>query len=564
MTEEIDLADSETEVAEAYYPEGVQGNLNLELVNADDLTDAYSDVKSLSDYTVGDKITFKIASDKLSKGKYNAKLTNVDNDNVIVLKETVIEISNLTKDDFNIVYGKDIAVQDEGLVVQLWQIPAKGTIIVSVDGEKRYARDVNKDGSAYVFLDDLKLEDGKQYSIRVAFNTTLGREIELATFDMNASYGSYWYHVYDADVYYGEDFNGYDVAYFASNNRKIVGMLKFYVNNVEKFSHNIVSTDYKLGEDGEGLTYKACPRLTDLGISKEGKYNIRITLNGKELIKSDANVRIRPSVDHPDVMSVGEDQYLTISYKAGSGTAKLYKYIMDEKDYDSKTPVAVFSIKNGKGSYSLSKLPKGVHDFYMKYTIGNENYTTVVFLNVRQNTAPIKASVSPLKITVGKTVTVSLTGEKDPFKAEIYVDGKLLKAVSMKKGKAKVALSDLTVGSHSVRVMFAKGEDNFYSKTFYVTVKPKPIELSLKKVKVKKSAKKLVIKAELKLMGKVAKGKVIKFKFNKKAYKAKTNKKGVAKLTIKKKVLKKLKRGKKITYSATYKTVTKKIKVKVK
>ncbi len=259
MTEEIDLADSETEVAEAYYPEGVQGNLNLELVNADDLTDAYSDVKSLSDYTVGDKITFKIASDKLSKGKYNAKLTNVDNDNVIVLKETVIEISNLTKDDFNIVYGKDIAVQDEGLVVQLWQIPAKGTIIVSVDGEKRYARDVNKDGSAYVFLDDLKLEDGKQYSIRVAFNTTLGREIELATFDMNASYGSYWYRVYDADVYYGEDFNGYDVAYFASNNRKIVGMLKFYVNNVEKFSHNIVSTDYKLGEDGEGLTYKACP-----------------------------------------------------------------------------------------------------------------------------------------------------------------------------------------------------------------------------------------------------------------------------------------------------------------
>ena len=173
MTEEIDLADSETEVAEAYYPEGVQGNLNLELVNADDLTDAYSDVKSLSDYTVGDKITFKIASDKLSKGKYNAKLTNVDNDNVIVLKETVIEISNLTKDNFNIVYGKDIAVQDEGLVVQLWQIPAKGTIIVSVDGEKRYARDVNKDGSAYVFLDDLKLEDGKQYSIRVAFNTTL-------------------------------------------------------------------------------------------------------------------------------------------------------------------------------------------------------------------------------------------------------------------------------------------------------------------------------------------------------------------------------------------------------
>ena len=54
-------------------------------------------------------------------------------------------------------------------------------------------------------------------------------------------------------------------------------------------------------------------------------------------------------------------------------------------------------------------------------------------------------------------------------------------------------------------------------------------------------------------MEKESKGKIIKFKFNKKTYKAKTNAKGVAKITVKKAVLKKLKKGKKITYSNLWK-----------
>ena len=72
-------------------------------------------------------------------------------------------------------------------------------------------------------------------------------------------------------------------------------------------------------------------------------------------------------------------------------------------------------------------------------------------------------------------------------------------------------------------------------------------------VKVKKTAKKLVLKATLKYSnGKAIKGKVIKFKFKGKTYKAKTNSKGVAKVTVKKNVIKKLKKGKKYTFTATY------------
>ena len=97
----------------------------------------------------------------------------------------------------------------------------------------------------------------------------------------------------------------------------------------------------------------------------------------------------------------------------------------------------------------------------------------------------------------------------------------------------------------------------FFSKTTF--------ECSFKqKVKVKRSAKKLTIQATLKINGKAVKGKLIKFKFNKKSYKARTNAKGVAKITVKKSVLKKLKKGKKVTYTATYGKITKKVTVKVK
>ncbi|MBR3149020.1 MAG: hypothetical protein IKF64_02530 [Eubacterium sp.] len=88
--------------------------------------------------------------------------------------------------------------------------------------------------------------------------------------------------------------------------------------------------------------------------------------------------------------------------------------------------------------------------------------------------------------------------------------------------------------------------------------------VTLKKTEVKRSAKKLVLQATVKVDGKAVKGKKVTFKFNGKKYTAKTNKNGVAKVTIKKAVLKKLKVGKKVTFTATYNKVTAKKTVKVK
>ena len=143
-------------------------------------------------------------------------------------------------------------------------------------------------------------------------------------------------------------------------------------------------------------------------------------------------------------------------------------------------------------------------------------------------------------------------------------------------GAASIKVPQLANGNYPYTITYS-GDFKYssFNKTGSLTVnKPsqqttpaKPVTkttLTLKKVKVKRSAKKLTIQATLKVNGKAVKGKIIKFKFNKKSYKAKTNAKGVAKITVKKAVLKKLKKGKKVTYTAKYGKITKKVTVKVK
>ena len=137
-------------------------------------------------------------------------------------------------------------------------------------------------------------------------------------------------------------------------------------------------------------------------------------------------------------------------------------------------------------------------------------------------------------------------------------------------GTATVKLPKLSDGNYGYVITYS-GDAKYsaFFKTDSLNVKSalKPVTkttLTLKKVNVKRSAKKLVIQATLKINGKAVKGKKIKFKFNKKSYTAKTNKKGVAKITVKKAILKKLKKGKKVTYTAKYGKITKKVTVKVK
>lgn len=123
---------------------------------------------------------------------------------------------------------------------------------------------------------------------------------------------------------------------------------------------------------------------------------------------------------------------------------------------------------------------------------------------------------------------------------------------------------------------YAKLKINLNPATYHITAEYKNYKVAntlkvkqtlklVKKTVTGKKGKKIILKAKLKWSnGKAIKGKKIVFKFRNKSYTAKTNSKGIAKVTIKVKVTKKLKKGKKYTYSAKYLTNLVKGKVKIK
>jgi hypothetical protein len=138
-----------------------------------------------------------------------------------------------------------------------------------------------------------------------------------------------------------------------------------------------------------------------------------------------------------------------------------------------------------------------------------------------------------------------------------HVNGVDYNGITDKDGYARLTIN-LNPKTYTITAQYAK-----YKVSNKVSVK-QTLKLVKKTVTVKKG-KKLVLKATLKWAnGKAIKGKKITFKFKGKLYKTKTNKKGLAKVTLKKKVTKKLKKGKKYTYSAKYLTNMVKGKVKVK
>ena len=221
-------------------------------------------------------------------------------------------------------------------------------------------------------------------------------------------------------------------------------------------------------------------------------------------------------------------------------------------------------IVNGSAKVNLSKLADGPHTVTLKYP-GDGNYSGFeksANITVKRPVDPkITASDLSILYTAGTKYTATIYGTDGKAAANtqvtFLVNGKVYKTVTTDaKGVASIAITQKP-GTYKI-IIRALG------KEVTKTLKVKHI-VKLPKVKVKRSAKKLVIKVTLaKVNGKYIKGKKVTLKFKNKKYTAKTNKKGVAKFTIKKNVLKKLKKGKKVTYQATYLKDTVKRTVKVK
>ncbi len=219
---------------------------------------------------------------------------------------------------------------------------------------------------------------------------------------------------------------------------------------------------------------------------------------------------------------------------------------------------------NGSATIKPTDLADGTYNATIRYT-GDDNYspfTKTVSVN-------IKTVVDP-KITAGDLSVIYSAGTK--YSVTVYgTDGKVAanaQVTFLVNGKVFKTVTTNANGVATVVITQNPGTYKITTKALGIEVTKKLTVkhvLKLQKVKVKRSAKKLVIKATLaKVNGKYLKGKKITLKFKGKKYTAKTNKKGVAKFTIKKKVLKKLKKGKKVTYQATYLKDTVKYTVKVK
>ena len=329
----------------------------------------------------------------------------------------------------------------------------------------------------------------------------------------------------------------------------------------------VLSKKFTSGSDTYHYIYAKDVNLKKFGY---GYHKVKITYNGKSDYRKVNVVRI-PYISHPSVMAVGQTNYILIRGVAGmTGTATVYernavgKNEQNDTIYKRGAKIVTLEIKNGKTDIPIKFLKDGYQGITLEYKIGTYEDYHNYYIEVKNNTAGYKASLSPKKTTVGKSVTLKMTGPKSSSYVTIEVDGKYLKDVKFSSGAMKEVISGLSKGTHYITVQLYKYDSNtFYSNTFKVVIKDN-VKLALKKVAVKKSAKKLVLTAKLKINKKTYKGKKLTFKFNNKKYTAKTNKKGVAKVTIKKSALKKLKVGSKVKYQVAYGKVIRKLAAKVK
>ena len=292
--------------------------------------------------------------------------------------------------------------------------------------------------------------------------------------------------------------------------------------------------------------------------------NSTATITGPVLPSGDTPVNITYTSDTPNYSS--KTVPATIHVKAVDTDVKDMKRGWNSP-YDYQTTL---SDENGKGIACRN----------ITITVNGKQYNVTTDSNGVAKLTESKLDVGQYNVTVTNPVTGQNKTAKITIVARLLENNDLVKDYEDSKQYTVLAIGDdgNAAGTGEVVVIATNGV-KYKIKTDAKGYATLPIHLIPKKyditatykgytvknkmtvkqvmkvtsVKVKKTAKKLVLKATLKFSnGKAIKGKVIKFKFKGKTYKAKTNSKGVAKVTVKKNVIKKLKKGKKYTFTATY------------
>ena len=283
--------------------------------------------------------------------------------------------------------------------------------------------------------------------------------------------------------------------------------------------------------------------VTVLGLV-EGEYDLSLNYTGGQRYE-DKSIRVHIKIIHNPQTTLKVSDISTY-YMVGRITAEL-------TDYDSKPIANATIIFNGKTEVKTNDL--GIAEFDYNLAVGNNKVLASFKGNENYNSSAAEATIKVLsRFTSNKNIQMNYY---DGTKYQVRVIGDNGKPV----GAGQVVV--ITINGKPTNV---KTDKNGYAaltitntpKTYAITASYKgqtvkntvkvAQNLKTSKVTVKKSAKKLVLKATLSKV----KGKKLTFKFNGKKYTAKTDKKGVAKVTLNKNVIKKLKKGKKYTFTVTY------------
>ena len=286
-----------------------------------------------------------------------------------------------------------------------------------------------------------------------------------------------------------------------------------------------------------------------------GKHNISINYTGDdfEVENCTSVLYISPKVISPYEMECGKNGSISVMVSKDSKGKIIFTVGKDKYEVP---------IVGGKAVLSLKNFKIGDYDIDIDY-IGDDGQNASAYAYV--DIIPAK-----IRITGAKNLSIPYTSNAY-YKVKVYNEQSKLAngvTVSFKVGKTIYKVKTDKNGIAKLKL------SNFAPKSYTITVSYKGTKVSkkltvkhilkLKSAKVRKNAKKLVLTASLnKVNGKYLKNKIIKFRFMGKTYKAKTNSKGIAKITIKSNVLKKLKVGKKVSYTASYIKDTAKRTVKV-
>ena len=551
--------DGNGDIARVYSLDDLTGEISVSIDNVEHFKDDISNCKHYADDDIPEYshyyITQKQLSPNLEKGKYNLTVAyGAQSKTGILIIGNIIEIGD------EVIFGN----YDDDELIPFCRIhdtePINGTVKITFNGTECLNKEFSGDYDLNViYRSDLRFPSGFKYGT-YDVKVTYEKNGKTYSNEKNVLY-HYYFHLgmnYVNTIIYPDKTIRTDVNFYIGLPRSATG------NVAINFNGKKYNVDLNLYSE-EVYTVKNVK--LDLG-----KHTAFATYSSSKFPKRTVNCTetLLPAVKWPEVMSVGQDEYIYIAApKNSKGIATLYHAIIESDDEEGQwvvptKKIATVNVVDGYAVFSLKGLSEGSYRFYLNYTVnGITGDEDVILVDVLKNTKGFSSSMSASKIYVDKSATLTVKGPSGSGKVKVYLDGVLYKRPSLSSGKVKLTFSKLKAGTHKIDVLYQKS-GKFYSKTHYLTVKPHVIKLALQKVKVKKSAKSLKIKVKLKIDGKKAKNKKVKLKFNKKVLKVRTNKKGIAKFKITKNVLKKLKAGKKVTYKAYYggKTVKQVVKVK--